>query len=256
VLRPAGPGAKVMMVKRREFVSGAGGVVGVVTGMVACGLPLRWSLAQTPAAPPVDPGHGAAAGTETAVVAPVELEDFVVVDKPLAVTLPPGKRVELIEFFWYECPHCYAFEPVLVDWLRTLPGDVLFRHVPVGYTRRHEPAQQLYCALQLMGQAEALHGALYDAIHRRYRRIDFEWQMVSLVSSLGGDGARLRELLGSPEVAAAMRRANTIVDAFEVDGVPAFGIQGRYRTSPAMAGSRERALKVAEVLMERARRPV
>lgn len=243
------------MVKRREFVGGAGKVVGVVAGMVACGSPLRRAFAQTPAAPPTDPGDGLGAGGGAAVVAPVELEDFVVLDKPLAVSLPSGKRVELIEFFWYECPHCYAFEPVLVEWLRTLPGDVLFRHVPVGYTRRHEPAQRLYCALQLMGQAEALHGALYDAIHRRYRRIDFDWQMVSLVSSLGGDGTRLRELLGSPEVAAAMRHANTIVDAFEVDGVPAFGIQGRYRTSPAMAGSRERALKVAEVLIERARRP-
>jgi thiol:disulfide interchange protein DsbA len=240
--------------KRRVFFQGAAVLVGVVGGAVAGAPLLRWALAQAPTVP-AGSAAGSAAGAAPVAVAPVELEDFVVLDKPLAVFLPPGRKVELIEFFWYECPHCNAFEPVLVEWLRTLPADVEFRHVPVGFTPRHVQAQRLYCALQLMGQAEPLHGALYDAIHRRYRRIDFDWQMVSLVSSLGGDGTRLRELLGSPEVAAAMRRANMLVDAFEVDGVPTFGIQGRYRTSPAMAGSRERGLRVAEVLMERARRP-
>ncbi len=230
-------------------------MTGVVAGAVAWAWPLRWGFAQAPV-PPAGAGGSTGAGAVSPATVPVELEDYVVLDKPVVVSLPPGKKVELIEFFWYECPHCFALEPVLVEWLRTLPGDVVFRHVPVGYTTRHEPAQRLYCALQIMGQAEALHGAIYDAIHRRYRRIDFEWQMASLVSSLGGDGARLREVLGSPEVVAAMRRANSTVDAFEVDGVPAFGIQGRYRTSPAMAGSRERGLKVAEVLIERTRRPV
>lgn len=216
----------------------------LVAGLLAGTLVASRSGAQAVATPqPVAPDF-----------VPIELEDYVALDKPLATRLPPGKQIELIEFFWYECPHCNAFEPVLVEWLRTLPADVAFRHVAVGYTPRHVPAQRLHCALQLMGQAEALHAQIYDAIHRRNRRIDFDWQMASLVSSIGGDGARLRELLGSPEVAALVRQANTLVEAFEVDGVPAFGIQGRYRTSPAMAGSRERGLRVVEALLERVRK--
>lgn len=229
--------AKGLNMRRREVVMGA-------AGGLAWGVAVPWGYAQERAAAAPMPA-----------ITPVELEDYVVLDKPVSVSLPPGKKVELIEFFWYECPHCYAFEPILVEWLRTLPADVAFRHVPVGFTSRHVPAQRLYCALQLTGQAEALHRRVYDAIHQRYSRIAFDWEMGALVSSLGGDGARLREVLRSPELAAAVRRANERVEAFEVDGVPTFGIQGRFRSSPAMTGGRERALRVAEVLMERARQP-
>jgi protein dithiol oxidoreductase (disulfide-forming) len=186
-------------------------------------------------------------------VVPVELEDYVQLERPLEVSLPPGKKIELVEFFWYECPHCNAFQPLLVDWMRTLPADVALRYVPVGFTPRHEAAQRMFCALQVMGLAEDLHAKIYDAIHLRNRRIDFEYQMVSLVSGLGGDGARFREVVRSPEVASLARRATQLADAYGVDGVPTLGIQGRFRTSPAMTGGRERALRVAEVLIERCR---
>jgi len=183
---------------------------------------------------------------------PVAGDDFLVLDKQVGVEAPQGK-VEVVEFFWYECPHCNAFQPLLVDWMRTLPADVALRYVPVGFTPRHEAAQRMFCALQVMGLAEDLHAKIYDAIHLRNRRIDFEYQMVSLVSGLGGDGARFREVVRSPEVASLARRATQLADAYGVDGVPTLGIQGRFRTSPAMTGGRERALRVAEVLIERCR---
>jgi thiol:disulfide interchange protein DsbA len=184
---------------------------------------------------------------------PIEVQDFVRLDKAVEVALPPGKQIEVVEFFWYECPHCNAFEPLLDAWVRRLPPDVAFRNVAVGFSPRHEAGQRMFYALQAMGLVETLHAKVYHEIHDRFRRIDFESQMTAIVSSLGGDGARFREVLRSPEVAALVRRANQLTDAFDVDGVPTLGIHGRFVTAPSMTGSRERALKVADYLIQRVR---
>jgi thiol:disulfide interchange protein DsbA len=185
--------------------------------------------------------------------APIEIQDYVRLDKPLELSLPPRKKIEVVEFFWFECPHCNAFEPLLAEWIRALPADVAFRYVPVGFSPRHVPGQRLFYALESMGLEDSLHARIYDAIHRRHRGIDFEWQMASLVSALGADGAAFRERVRTSEVMAQARVATQLADAYDVDGVPTLGIHGRFRTSPAMTGSRERTLKVADYLIERCR---
>lgn len=185
---------------------------------------------------------------------PVELQDYVRLDPPVAVALPRGARVEAIEFFWYECPHCDAFEPVLQEWRARQPDDVAFRYVPVGYTPRHVPAQRLHLALEAIGEAEPLHGRIYRELHETHRRIDARWQLIALARALGVDEGRFAAALDSPAVDDAVRAANRIVEAHRVDGVPTLSVQGRFVTSPEMAGGRRRALEVLDWLVARARR--
>jgi thiol:disulfide interchange protein DsbA len=220
--------------RRREWTFGAGGLVGLA--LAGC------------AARPAPPPPGAAERVE-----PVEIQDYVALDKPLSVTLAPGKAVEVVEFFWYECPHCNAFEPLLEQWLGRQERDLQFRRVPVGFTPRHEATQRLFYALAEIGEVERLHAKVFDAIHRRARPLLSEREQTEFVAAEGADAQKFALALRSPRVAAQMRSATELSDAYEVDRVPTLGIHGRFYTNAGMAGSRQRALAVADALIRRCR---
>lgn len=198
--------------------------------------------------PPVQP-----AGTAPADFEPVEIRDYLQLAKPLPVTLAPGKAVEVVEFFWYECPHCNAFEPVLVEWLRRQRADLQFRRLPVGFTPRHAASQRLYFALEQTGDIDRLHAKVFDAIHRRSRELLTEPEQTRFAVAEGVDGAAFAQALRAPEVAARMQAADALVDAYGVDAVPSLGIHGRFYTQPGMAGTRQRTLEVVDALVRRSR---
>jgi thiol:disulfide interchange protein DsbA len=195
----------------------------------------------------------ALAGTARAQGGPVEGQQYVRLGTAAPVTLPAGKKVEVVEFFWYECPHCNAFEPLLDGWAKRLPDDVAFRRVPVGFTARHVAAQKLFYTLEAMGKLEALHRKVFAAIHVQNQRLISESDMVAFVSANGVDGAKFSETFRSFDVATKSSKAKQLTDAYKIDGVPALGIQGRFFTSGALAGSHERALAVADFLIQRSR---
>lgn len=187
--------------------------------------------------------------------APVEGTHYVRLGQPAPVTLPsPDKKIEVVEFFWYECPHCNVFEPLLENWVKRLPADVSFRQVPVGFTARHQAAQKMFYALEAMGQLPALHRKIFAAIHVQNRRLNTEADMTAFVSANGVDGAKFTEAFRSFQVATAANKARQLTDAYRIDGVPAMGIHGRFFTSGALAGSHERALVVADFLIQQVRR--
>jgi thiol:disulfide interchange protein DsbA len=207
------------------------------------------------------PMHLAAAGMGLAGLGsvqaqggPVEGTHYVRLSQPAPVTLPsPAKKIEVVEFFWYECPHCNSFEPQLEAWVKRLPADVYFRQVPVGFTARHQMAQKMFYALEAMGQLPALHRKIFAAIHVQNKRFNTEADMVAFVSANGVDGAKFAEVFRSFAVNTQATKARQLSDAYKIDGVPALGINGRYFTSGALAGSHERALAVADFLIERSR---
>jgi len=185
---------------------------------------------------------------------PVEGTQFVRLSQPAPVTLPtPDKKIEVVEFFWYECPHCNAFEPQLEAWVKRLPADVYFRQVPVGFTARHQVGQKLFYALEEMGQLTALHRKIFTAIHVQNKRLSTEDDVTAFVAANGVDGAKFTEAYRSFQVNTKANRARQLSDAYKIDGVPALGINGRYFTSGALAGSHERALSVAAYLIGRSR---
>jgi thiol:disulfide interchange protein DsbA len=193
-------------------------------------------------------------GTARAQGAPVEGQHFVRLSTPAPVTLPgPDKKLEVVEFFWYGCPHCFAFEPVLENWVKRLPPDVAFRQVPVGFMAPHQIHQRLFYALEEMGQLAALHKKVFSAIHQQNRRLGSESEILAFVTSNGVDGDKFTAAFKSFSVNSKTTRAKQLTDAYKIDGVPAVGVNGRFYTSASLAGSHERAVAVADFLIQRAR---
>ena len=187
--------------------------------------------------------------------APVEGSQFIKLSQPLpASMLPPAGKIDVSEFFWYECPHCNAFEPLLEAWAKTIPADVAFRRVPVGFTARHQVGQKMFYALEEMGAIPAVHRKVFAAIHGQGQRLTSESDAVALAAAVGVDKAKFAEAYKSFAVNTKCAKARQLSDAYKVDGVPLMGIHGRYFTSASLAGSHERALAVADYLIQRARK--
>jgi thiol:disulfide interchange protein DsbA len=183
----------------------------------------------------------------------VEGQHYVKLSQPQPV--PGGGKIEVLEFFWYGCPHCNAFEPALDGWQKKLPSDVAFRRMPVAF--REEPFtthQKLYFAIETMGLVETMHRKVFNAIHLDHARLDKLPDIVALMTKNGVDGAKFTEVFNSFTVQTKARQAKQLAEAYRIDGVPALGIQGRYYTSGSMAGSGERALAVADYLVQRVRK--
>ena len=184
---------------------------------------------------------------------PEEGADYLTLDRKVPVEAAAGK-VEVIEFFWYSCPHCNAFEPKLVNWIKKLPADVSVRRIPVAFRDDFVPQQRLYYTLEAMGKLDELHGKVFNTIHTERQMIDKEAPILAWAEKNGLDRARFQELYNSSPVSIKARRATQLQDAYKVQGVPAIGIAGRYYTDGTMAGTMERALQVTDYLVAEARK--
>lgn len=164
-------------------------------------------------------------------------------------------RIEVLEFFWYGCTHCNAFEPTLEAWIRKLPGNVAFRRVPVTFTSLHQTHAALFYALEALNQLHELHPVVFAAIHTRRRRLDSEKDIVAFIGERGLDAASFLEAFKSFGVGTKVRHARATAEDYRVNGVPTLGIHRRFTTSGSLAGSHERALAVADHLIGLARAP-
>jgi thiol:disulfide interchange protein DsbA len=184
---------------------------------------------------------------------PREGDEFRRIERPQPVEAPPGK-IEVIEFFWYSCPHCNAFEPKLSSWAKRLPPDVFLRRVPVAFRDSFVPQQRLFYTLEAMGKVDELHDKVFEAIHRRNEPTDREESIVAFAQKNGLDVAKFRELYNSFSVSSKARRATQLQDAYKVDGVPSLGVAGRWYTDGEMAGNMDRALQIVDYLVAEARK--
>lgn len=191
-----------------------------------------------------------------AQAAPVEGQHFVRLSTPASVNLPADKKIEMIEFFWYGCPACNAFEPTLDAWLARLPPDVAFRRVHVGFTPMHQVHQKLFYTLEETGQLEALHKRVFAAIHKQSRRLINDSDIAAFFKEAGADGDKLMTAFKGFSVNNKANRARQLTEAYKIDGVPSLGLQGRFYTSASLpgVGNHERMLQVAEGLIQRIRR--
>jgi thiol:disulfide interchange protein DsbA len=181
-----------------------------------------------------------------------EGEQFSLITPPVP-TSTPGK-IEVIEFFSYACPHCNAFEPVLAPWAAKLPADVLFRRVPVPFLMNAENFQRTYYALEALGLVDAMQRKIFAAVHVERQRLDSPNDVAALVAKNGGDSAKFLDAMKSFGVANSVTRAKKMTAEYKVESVPTIAVQGRFQTSPSQAGNAERALQVAELLIQRARK--
>lgn len=174
--------------------------------------------------------------------------DYLVLDKPAGVEAPQGK-IEVVEFFWYACPHCNEFEPRLEEWVKKLPKDVSFRRAPVSFRNDFVPLQKLYYTLEALGQVEALHRKAFYAIHVEKQRINSDDTVIAWATKQGLDKAKFVETYNSFNVSTKVRKATQLQDAYKLGGVPAMGIHGRYYTDATLARSMERALTITDQLV-------
>jgi protein dithiol oxidoreductase (disulfide-forming) len=190
--------------------------------------------------------------TAQAQSGPVEGTHYQRLAQPIA--LASTGKVEVVEFFWYGCPHCYALESTLEAWLARLPPDVSFKRVPAAFTPPYEFHQRVFYTLDIMGQLGAVHRKFFDVIHVEKKRMGTEAEVVAFMTSLGLDGAKFSDTLKSFAVATKARQGRQLADGYRIDSVPELGVQGRYTTSASMAGSQERTFQVADYLIGLARK--
>jgi protein dithiol oxidoreductase (disulfide-forming) len=182
-----------------------------------------------------------------------EGQDYVALDKRVPGDTAAG-RVEVIEFFWYNCPHCNAFEPQLEQWIAKLPKDVTLRRVPVAFRDEFVPQQRLFYALEAMGKLDELHKKVFYAIHVEKRNLSTQAAIGEWIAAQGVDKAKFEELYSSFAVQAKATRAKKLQDDYKVSGVPALGIAGRFYTDGALAQSMSRALQITDFLVAEVKR--
>ncbi|HEV7578416.1 MAG TPA: thiol:disulfide interchange protein DsbA/DsbL [Caldimonas sp.] len=200
-------------------------------------------------------------GVAGAQPAPAEGVNYVRLADPAPVA--PGGKIEVIEFFWYECPHCNAFEPALEGWTRKLPADVAFRRVPVWF--REEPfstQQRLFYALEALDLLPTLHRKVFQAIHVERVRMRTPEDLAAFALKNGVDPVKFIAAYNAFSVQSKSMQARQTASAYKIDSVPAMGVHGRYYTNGSLAntglpaGSNDRMLVVVDALVAKVRQGV
>ena len=173
--------------------------------------------------------------------------------KPAQRVETPGK-VEVIEFFWYGCPHCYSLEPVLESWVRKLPPDVDFKRVPAVLSANWEPHARFYYAFEALGVLERLHRPFFDALHRDRLRVENVDAVNQWLTKNGIDPKKFADTTRSFGVTSKVKRAAQLSAAFRLEGVPLLAVHGHYTVSPEQGGTQQGMLQVTDYLIGLARK--
>ncbi len=186
--------------------------------------------------------------------APAEGIDYLEL-KPPQPTESSGK-IEVIEFFWYRCPHCYALEPDLESWVKRLPRDAQFKRVPGVLNEDWAIDARVFYTLESLGEVERLHRPLFDAIHQqggvRLRGDAFARWVADWLAKQKVDMAKYDAAFHSFTVESKLRRAAQMNQAYRLDGVPALAVQGRYIVIAST--SRKAMLATTDFLIGEARK--
>lgn len=185
--------------------------------------------------------------------APKEGKDYIKLGKPASVSAPAGK-VEVVEFFWYSCPHCNVFEPQFEAWAKSQPADVVVRRVPVAFNASFVPQQKLYYALEGMNLLPQLHAKVFRTIHVDRNLLKNDEAIFDWVGKQGVDLAKFKEVYNSFTVANQARKAAQLQNEYDVEGVPAMGVAGRYYTDGTKAGNMDNVLRVVNALIASSRK--
>lgn len=181
-------------------------------------------------------------------------KDYQVINPPQPVEV--AGKVEVIEFFSYACPHCNHLEPSLEGWSAKLPPNVQVKRVPVTFGRTEWVAlAKLYYTLEVMGVVDKMNGKVFQAIHDQHVNLTTGEACTDWAAKQGLDPKKFADVFNSFGVQAKLQRANMKAQTYAVDGVPTLIVDGRFRTSPAMAGGNEGALETTDELIKMSGKP-
>ena len=166
-----------------------------------------------------------------------------------AVQHPEGK-IEVVEYFWFGCPHCYALEPYIKKWLETKPDWIDFRREAPPFNKNWQVHSQAFFAAELMGVSDVVVEPIFDAIHRDKKSLNSVESIASFVGELGVDEQTFASTMQSFAVQGRMSRAGQSAIQYGLRGVPAIVVHGKYLTSGSIAGSYDRMIEVINTLAE------
>ncbi|MBP55812.1 thiol:disulfide interchange protein DsbA/DsbL [Marinobacter sp.] len=176
---------------------------------------------------------------------------YQVLDTPVRTASDSG--VEVAEVFWYGCPHCYTFKPLVESWAEDLPEDVNYVKIPAALGSSWEPHAKAFYALEAMGELDKVHDALFDALAGERRPLNSGEALADFVSGYGVDGEEFLKNYNSFGVNAKMQQAQSKIRGARVTGTPTMLVNGKYRVTASMAGSHEATLEVVDYLIEQER---
>ena len=172
-------------------------------------------------------------------------------EAPYSLLSPPqptegGGKVEVIEFFWYGCPHCYALEPAVNAWLKTAPKDVVFKRVPAFPSEAWGRDAVMFYTLEAMGLLDQYHQKVFDAIHKQNVNLANKTKREEWLKANGIDPVKYAEVEKSFTVVSKVSRARQMTQSYKVDSVPRFIVNGKYVTSGEQAGGNDRIFPVID----------
>lgn len=167
-----------------------------------------------------------------------------------ALQVESAGKIEVLEFFWYGCIHCYNLEPALEGWLKKLPPDVQFRRVPAVFNERWAHDAAIFYTFEALGILDKVHRAFFDAIHRDRLRTDNPAALTDWLQKQGIDARKFTDTMKSFGVQSKTKRAAMLTGAYKIDGTPAMAVQGRYTVSAEQGGSQAGMLQSVSNLVE------
>jgi thiol:disulfide interchange protein DsbA len=165
--------------------------------------------------------------------APKEGVEYVTLSSPQPVQ-SAGKKVEVVEFFMYHCPHCNALEPSLEQWVKKQGDKISFRRVHMPFTGPADPEAHLHLTLEAMGLAEQWQSKVFKAVHVERIRLNSDQAIIDWAVKNGIDRTKFLDTWNSFGVMTKLRRAPQLMAAYKIDGVPTVVIDGKYQTSPSI----------------------
>ncbi len=173
--------------------------------------------------------------------------DYTVIETPARAE--PGTDIEVLELFWYGCPHCYHLEPDIQRWLKTKPEGVTFRRLPAAAATRWVPHARFYFTAEQMGVLDQLHEPLFRALHDEKRPLLTDAQLIAFAGEQGVDEQVFAQTFRSFPVDMKVRKAASLVRGYQIDGVPAIVVNGKYLTSATQTGGRQKMFEVIDALI-------
>jgi thiol:disulfide interchange protein DsbA len=198
-----------------------------------------------------NPDQNGAGNKQSAKGGPAEVFEYLDVRPPQPTSV--AGKIEVLEFFWYGCPHCYKFEPYLQKWKKTLPADVVFIRVPAIFNAKWEVHARAYYTAELLGIAEQIHLPLFQAIHDKRQNLFTQEALSHFFAQYGVTPQTFNNTYNSYMVNNRIQQAKQLLAAYKIDGVPTMVVNGKYTTSATLTGSHARAIEVVDQLIEKER---
>ena len=170
---------------------------------------------------------------------------------PISQPTDTGDKIEVLEFFWYGCPHCFSFEPSLQKWLKTKPDNVEFVRLPAVFRPSWKVHARTYYALEMMGVIEEAHTKIFSAMHNKRMKLDTLESMSGFLARQKVDKKKFLASYNSFSVETKLRKAIKKLKSYNIRGVPAVAVNGKYFITSEKAGSYKNMIEILDFLIKK-----